>query len=667
MVGRVVSHYRVLEPLGAGGMGVVYKAEDVKLGRLVALKFLPADRIHDRTTTERFLREARTASSLNHSHVCTIYEVDEFEGSPFLAMELLEGRTLDRRVDGRPLEVGLLLRLAGQIADGLGAAHTSGILHRDIKPANIFVTERDQAKILDFGLAKPTARSGGDSGVTQRPTELFTTRQGVTMGTIAYMSPEQARGEELDARSDLFSFGVVLYEMATGQQTFQGSTSAVVFDAILNREPRAPIELNANVPVALERIIARALEKDRNGRYQTAAQMRDDLAAVARSRESSTTVATASTASGGRQAWPSSTAVPVAVAAMPATQSAATLSPAALPTRRLSMPIIGLSAACVALAAGLAWTWVKPTGAAKSRAEVSAVEPPPATEPKPLPASSAVPAPPAAPAAATLVPVVTNAVARPVGGPAEIPVARPRAAGAVPLRAAQAKFEARLYDQALVDARALVAAAPEGASAPAARLLIGQVLERQGRAEDAMAAYVELRSSHPAAPEAAPATLALAELLLRSKQPNKEDSARTLLTEVADRTPGGSEAPVALARRAALEERGRLRVVDKTLATSVPAQLVSYRSIVERYPTSPVAERAHERLADLYEDLKRYDEAARTWESLATNFGQNRRDGWWRAGELYRGKVKDPVRAQAAYARVPQGSARFKDAQERLR
>src|SRR6186713_2218260 len=312
MVDQTVSHYRVLESLGAGGMGIVYKAEDVRLARAVALKFLPPDRAHDQQTLERFLREARTASALNHPNICTIYEIDEHEGAHFIAMELLEGQPLDRMIDGRPLSMARLLNLAVQIADGIDAAHTLGILHRDIKPANIFVTSRGQAKILDFGLAKLTGDSASSmrSGMSQLETELLTTRKGVALGTVAYMSPEQARGEELDVRSDLFSFGVVLYEMATGERSFQGTTSAVVFDAILNREPRAPIELNANVPVALERVIARCLQKDRNLRYQTASAIREDLQQVRRDRESGTVSTTRSAAgvvpaASSGTSWPS--------------------------------------------------------------------------------------------------------------------------------------------------------------------------------------------------------------------------------------------------------------------------------------------------------------------------------------------------------------------------
>ncbi len=706
LVGQTLGHYRIVDQLGAGGMGVVYRAQDLKLGRQVALKVLPTASSDNEEATERFKREARTASALNHPNICTIYGFDEHEGQLYLAMELLDGEPLDLKLSGKPLDLRLMLDIAAQVADALDAAHTEGILHRDVKPGNIFITRRGPVKVLDFGLAKlsPDYRRSArqlDTKNETRVPEHFTSVAGTTVGTIAYMSPEQARGDEVDPRTDLFSFGVVLYEMATGRQSFPGQTTAVVFDGILNREPAAPSSLNQSVPAELDRIVSKALEKDRSMRYQTAADIGADLKRLRRdssSRQinvallsSNPDAPTVVLPSGSTTVTMGSGAPPV----MPppaAAGSQGSVPPAALQSGVTKPWAFGLGAGVIliaAIAAGLGAYFASrgdapdPTDPAL-QTEAAPVPPPEAPAAPATNTSTASPTPPpvsAAPAAtAKPVPPPTTAAAKPAGNvSAPRPGATPAAPAAPPaavsreaeatqrLEVARAKVANNLDDQALADLRQIVVDYPGSRAGAEASLLMADLHERAGRNDESMAALVEFESRYAGDRRTADSKLRRAMMLGRTRQPRAQIQSRELLGEVAREFPGTPQAAAALNTKLKIEnDRKDLRELDPVMKIEVPATLVTLRTMIEQFPDAPQSMPARNRLAAMLTGMNRHQEAAQALEDLGARYPDNPMDVWFRLGEIYDRRLNEPVKAKEAYAKVPQGSSRYAEAQRRL-
>ena len=655
MTGTTLSHYRVMERIGEGATSVVYKAEDLALGRPVALKLLPPALSVDLGRIARFQHEARTTSTLNHPNICTIYEIDQHEDRHFIAMEFLEGQPLSTLLGGRPMECYRLVELCIQIADGLEAAHAERVIHRDLKPANIYVTHQDRVKLLDFGLAvlMPSgSRSRNPSSAT------WLAEPG---GTTPYMSPEQTLGEQLDTRSDLFSFGIVLYEMATGGRPFSGSTNAAVMEAIRQESAFPARDLNTAVPDELNRIIEKALEKDRKLRYQTASDICADLRRLKRDLDSQGRVVARA---------PIAVTLPSTPAA-PSKQRSSLISPAAI------LQLLG-AAAIGGLAVFGFPSASTPVSARPPNAEPAATD-------RPLPVVEAPP--PAVPAdrpgaRTTEPPAVPPVVGAGLQGESRPGSREGRSSVADPGRAensragsssadkqlqiARAKIDLELYDQALDTLRDLIKANGSVAEAQHAYLLMASVHEKRGNREEAIATFLEMATRFPDSPRAAEALFGMAKAMLQSKRQGREGEALRIYTDIATRFQSTPWAAQALMARGRLEEQQRLRQRDPASGASVPSALITYRDLVGMHPKSVEREHALWRLSQLYIGLKTYDLAAASLRDLAEHHPASGYDAWFAAAEIYDKRLSEDVQARAAYAQVPSTSPRYADAQKRL-
>jgi serine/threonine protein kinase/outer membrane protein assembly factor BamD (BamD/ComL family) len=617
MTGQTVTHYRVTEQISAGANAVVYLGEDLSLGRDVVLKFLTPT---GSDNGARFLHEARTISSLNHPNICTIYEIGEHEGRYFLALERLEGEVLTKLISGHALGTDRLLDIGSQIADALDAAHGQRIVHRDLKPANIFITRAGHVKLLDFGVAvllPPRIRMAASRFQSTART-----------GTIPYMSPEQAQAKEFDHRSDLFSLGVVLYEMATGRRPFSGVTASETLSAISTRAPIAPREINPLVPRALERIIAKALEKKPELRYQTASDLKADLQRLRRDLEGT-----------------------------PALQ----LSRAGDPATRGRSGIWLLTAATgIVLLNGAIWL-------ANLRREPHLPASPPLSERVVLPpASPPLPNPNPNPNTEQL-PRARESWAQPSASAIRSPgvASRPSVPDSTDqLAIARQQEDLKLYPQAINTLRT-IASGHDRKRAIEASFQIASIQELQGDVAGAMSTYIEIATRFAGDARAPEALAKLAQVTLTSKRRDSERDALRTIETLVSKYPESVWAPRALFMRAELESRHGTYQRDDELGGSVPAAAVTYRQIAARYPSSDVAPSALQKLAVIYADRKQFVSAARTYETLAARDADGRYDAWFAAAEIYDKRLKDPDRARDAYARVPPSSPHYADALRR--
>jgi serine/threonine protein kinase/TolA-binding protein len=641
VIGTTISHYRILEKLGEGAVGVVYKAEDLTLGRAVAIKVLPPERSENSSAVLGFQHEARIASSLSHPNICAVYEIAEHDGQQFIVMELLDGDLLSETISRKPLAVEQAIELGIQLADALDAAHAEGIVHRDLKPSNIVVTRRGHVKILDFGLALLTAPSSTSS--TRHPTTHGYGSS--TAGTAPYMSPEQVRGDELDVRSDLFSIGAVLYEMVTGRRAFDGRARVDVLDQVLNVAPAPPSMLNPAVPAELDRILKKALEKNRALRLQTAGELRADLHRLRRDiqmppptqRKSRGWYQSGGAAIGGALA---TMAVFYWAVAMEETQQMFPV--ASVPP----VPPLRVQAGAVLNVAPN----LPPVIAPMPRSEVGGRD----IQKQPSVVSTA--------SAEPVAPVRPNAIPAPeVLQPKTSELAREE------LRVARTKADAGLYAPALSTLKDLVAKYSGTDEALDAYFLIASINEKQAHLEEALAGYLEIATRYEQHARGAEAWFRVAEVTLRSSRKEKVWEARQAFARVADSYPASSWAPRALLSKGELEARNRYHQRDAALGIVVPSALISYRRITTDYPDSAEAEQALLRLADLYEDTKQFEFAADALSRMASRYPHTSGEAWFRAGEIYRRRLRDTVKARAAYDRVPATSRHFPNAQKQLK